>query len=667
MLLARTFASEEAFQAQWPRAVDALAWLCEGPLVPPDNRYAKARDLIQATRDQLDMAGIGQALSTLWAFDERYFGDPIGGEEPDFRWSVYSAAYLIDDPRIAADLLDVYCPLLGSFAIRSFGEPFARKVCSTFRDDVAEVIWELQELEGPRHETEFFDWHGQLNDFSDSVRAELLARAGLPQLQHASAPPLDVMRAFCPMVSSPARPDMSEREYLRDLAFLYEEWGYDEIVEQIVAFTEEQSEMAGGALFCNLTSTAIAAAIRVAEHSVCYAAPGIQIEPAKALAEVAGRIGPELITVCLDFDERVMRMGFGDLGAIKVLREAGIIVSSTPGLRTGLVIVDHLGHIFTPTALYLEAEDRPAEAPNAMRLSKEQVTEALARLSPAAKAIAIAMAKTDEDRQRIRNTAVEVPSKAVEAPMVEQMERRLAEAPPARFDVARQVRVFNAYLQYVDLKLEGAAIQRHRVAIPPSIQKLGGAKDLEGRLKTTFDLIEKGGKLSSKTLEDSLNEIRRNFTPSLGKDHGRVVLKAAKPHLENRLTEFRSELEKHQETVKAELQDKLDESRKQIIDYYTPIVVNDPPDSMRGQFLKFEEAEARTWLDHELERAFPNAEALIQKMQLDVRYKDVTFETLSRDDFLDAIKKAFPHVDWEKAYSEFRAVGEEPKKNDGQV
>jgi hypothetical protein len=45
----------------------------------------------------------------------------------------------------------------------------------------------------------------------------------------------------------------------------------------------------------------------------------------------------------------------------------------------------------------------------------------------------------------------------------------------------------------------------------------------------------------------------------------------------------------------------------------------------------------------------------------------VTFETLNRDDFLDAIKKAFPHVDWEKAYSEFRAVGEEPKKHDGQV
>ena len=122
------------------------------------------------------------------------------------------------------------------------------------------------------------------------------------------------------------------------------------------------------------------------------------------MAVLAKRIGPELIIVCLDFDERVIRMGFGDLAAVKTLRDAGIVVNSTPGLRTGLVIVDHQGYIFTPTALYLEAEDRPAEAPNAMRLSKDQVTEALARLSPAAKAIAIAFAKTEEERQTDQGT-----------------------------------------------------------------------------------------------------------------------------------------------------------------------------------------------------------------------------------------------------------------------
>lgn len=413
-----------------------------------------------------------------------------------------------------------------------------------------------------------------------------------------------------------------------------------------------------GPLFRSLDLSAMAAEIRRAEHTVCYAGPGIHTEPAAAILEVAGRIGRELITVCLDFDERVMRMGFGDLAAVKHLRNAGIVVNSAHGLRTGLVIVDDQGFIFAPTALYLEADHRSGNAPNAVRLSEDQVREALARLSPAAKAIAIALAKSDGEKDLIERQAVEVASRPVTDEQFVVAERRLQEAPPAQFDVVRQVRVFSAYLQYVDLALSGAAIQRRRLTIPPSIQGLGGGNYLEGRLRTTFDLIEQGGRLSSQALEEKLNEIRRNFTPSLGKKHGRVVLKSAKPYLEERLEGFRAELKAHQEKVSADLQGQLDASRKQIVDYYVPIVVANPPDAMRGQFLGASEEEARIWLESQLERVFPKAESLIQKMELDVRFKDVTFETLNRKDFLEAVGRAFPMIDWDKAYREFLAAGE---------
>jgi len=161
-------------------------------------------------------------------------------------------------------------------------------------------------------------------------------------------------------------------------------------------------------------------------------------------------------------------------------------------------------------------------------------------------------------------------------------------------------------------------------------------------------------------IEAELNEIRKNFTPSLGKDHGRVVLKSAKPHLEKRLESFKANLEAHQKTVADELQGQLDESRKQIVDYYLQHVFDNPPDAMVGQMLRAEptEEDARRWLDDELNRIFPKAESLIQEMLLDVRYKDVTFETLNRPDFLESVQAAFPRVDWDKAYHEFRAAGE---------
>ena len=236
-------------------------------------------------------------------------------------------------------------------------------------------------------------------------------------------------------------------------------------------------------LFRSLDSSALARLILGAQRSVCFAAPGIQREPAGALVAVARRIGPELITICLDFEERVMRMGFGELRAVNILRDAGIEVRSTSGLRTGLLVVDDDGYIFTPTALYLEAEGRTSDAPNAMRLSRGQATEALARLSPAAKAIAMVLAKTEEERDRIREQAVEVPSETVVDERVAEVGARLKEAPPVQFDIARQVRVYSAHLQYVELELRGTAIERRRVSIPRSVLNLGDGDDLEGRFE----------------------------------------------------------------------------------------------------------------------------------------------------------------------------------------
>jgi hypothetical protein len=67
--------------------------------------------------------------------------------------------------------------------------------------------------------------------------------------------------------------------------------------------------MNSDALFCTLEPADIAGLIRGAQRLVCYAAPGVQPDVAKAMVDTGARLGPELLTVCLDFDERVMRMG----------------------------------------------------------------------------------------------------------------------------------------------------------------------------------------------------------------------------------------------------------------------------------------------------------------------------------------------------------------------
>ena len=413
-------------------------------------------------------------------------------------------------------------------------------------------------------------------------------------------------------------------------------------------------------LFCFLNSLAISKMILGANRLVCFASPGVNKEVAKALIEVAGRLGPETISVCLDFDERVMRMGYGDLDAVDQIMNSGIIVRSASGLRTSLVIVDDNGFIFTPTPLYLEAEPNISSSPNAVSMSRKQTLEALARLSSAAKAIALAQANTKEKKEFLEGLPIDVGSVVLSDNDFDSVQKKLLEAPPVKFDLARQVRVFEAYLQYVELSLTGAAIQRHRLTIPPSIQKLGGSIELETRLRTTFDLIEKDSKFSSKPIEDKLNKIRNDLTRSLGKDHGRVLLKSAKGLLLKRISELEDELNKHKDFVKNGLQKSLNISREQIINYYSPLVIANPPDAFIGQLLtaKPVKKDAEAWIDAQLDRVFPRAESLIGEMKIEKRFKDVTFETLNHKDFLKSVKNAFTNIDWDKTYSEFKAAGE---------
>jgi hypothetical protein len=221
--------------------------------------------------------------------------------------------------------------------------------------------------------------------------------------------------------------------------------------------------------------------------------------------------------------------------------------------------------------------------------------------------------------------------------------------------------VFEPYIQYVELNLIGAAIQRYRLPIPEGIQELGGSKDLEGRLKTTFDLLKKNDALSSKPLEDELNKIRKDLTKSLGRTFGRVVLKSAKPRLIERLVAFRIKLVAHQKTVEEKLQLNLNDSRNQIVDFYKQRVLESPPDSLIGNHSTVNEDSAKEWLNNELDRVFPKAEALIKDMKLEVSYKDVCFETLNQPDFIISIKEAYPGINWDKPYEDFKAAGEAKK------
>lgn len=415
----------------------------------------------------------------------------------------------------------------------------------------------------------------------------------------------------------------------------------------------------GNAIFQSLSSKKMEGLVSLAKKRIIFAAPGIQKNVADAIIEACRSNRNLQAVVCIDLDERTLRMGYGSLAALEALGSSDIQVYHYAGFRSGVLIIDGRGWIFSPTPLYLEHEPQSDETPNAINLTNKQVAEIAIRLSSAAKEEAILNATSEEEIQSIEKVKPEINSYTVAPEHFESVKAAIQIAPPVKFDVAKQVRVFEPYLQYVEMQLTGAAVQRHRVQIPSSLLNIGASKDLEGKLKTTFELIEKDSKFSSKALEGELNKIRNDYTPSLGKDHGRVVLKSAKPHLSQKLDAFNLKMNDHKTTIQKELQAKLDESKKQIINYYLPMVIKNPPDVLIATTLDPKnEATCRKWIDDEISKRFPKTEDLIKNITLEVRYKDITFETLNEDKFLAQLKEAFPRVDWDKAYKEFKALEE---------
>lgn len=411
--------------------------------------------------------------------------------------------------------------------------------------------------------------------------------------------------------------------------------------------------MSNTRLFTGMKSRRMAAEINSVQNRVVYATPGLQPCVADALIAVRTRLGPQAVTVVLDCNEDTCRLGYGYAEAIRKLTDAEVDVRQSPGLRVGLLICDDRGWLFSPVALYVEDETPSDETPNATRLVPEQVDACISAIGPAG----VPNGADVEDL----NTGVSDPEIGVQ-PLtdgeLEQVEKNLEIAPPLKFDVMRQVRVFQPYIQYVELSLKGCSINRHVVSIPNKIFNRDVSEELERRLHTKFDLIDKKSDLSGRTLRKELDGLRKKYLRPLGQPWGSVILRGKRNAFDAELETIRQEVAEHQKIVQQKLQEEIDKSMKQIVNAFWREVADDPPGDLFGQIMAEQpsEAEVRSWLRSKLEPCFPRAEQVVSQMRLECVFRDVTFETLNQKGFAQALKKAYPLVPWDKPFSDFQAA-----------
>jgi hypothetical protein len=361
---------------------------------------------------------------------------------------------------------------------------------------------------------------------------------------------------------------------------------------------------------------------------------------------------PSRLRVILNPAPDICRLGYGELGAIEYLMEAGISMHKAAGLKLGVLVADDHAWIFAPTPCVIE-EPAADGTTNAIAINISEAQRLVRAISsdpePATEAASRLAGGESEP---------ELPIAAITTEDLGLARKDLKECPPQRFDLARRVRVYQAYVQFVELSLTGVHIQRHTVRLPKDLLGISEDGQIQERLKASFRLIDKDSAISSKGIENRVARLRKIYLRSLGKKFGVVILRRKKDDFLREVDAISHEIDDFGKTITSQLAADFDKCKVTLISTFKPMVIAKPPDRLRGGIPsgKPSEEQAERFLTLALEDVFPDPSEIIREMKLDCVFKDVTYEVLNDPEFQTSLEEKYPLIRWPKPYEEFEAA-----------
>jgi hypothetical protein len=183
------------------------------------------------------------------------------------------------------------------------------------------------------------------------------------------------------------------------------------------------------------------------------------------------------LTVILDADAEVYRMGYGDPEALEIIRkaskEAMFDLREQPGVRIGVVISDDRTMVYAPVSRNVEAGSTTDEKPNAIMLD-----------GAATENLAVAAGASDGE--------TEIGVTGMEPERVAQMQADLTANPPKPFDLTRRLTVFTSAVEFVDLKVSNYKLSKRRVSLPQEFVGVGDEalkQRISSQIRAPFDGI----------------------------------------------------------------------------------------------------------------------------------------------------------------------------------
>lgn len=440
-----------------------------------------------------------------------------------------------------------------------------------------------------------------------------------------------------------------------------------------------------------------------AKTRIVFAAPSISEALAIAISTQV-ELNPQLrVDVILDVAAETLRLGYGELGALKHLTDRSIDIRCAPGLKIGVLAIDTRSFVFAPTAKIIH--DPETNSPNAINIDPTMTEWLLHAMIP--KDMIVERAKkeispfgdegaTDADQpgeppigedsldDEIIDfdpiidpkaesafatdawTEPEIGGQLFSEDDMEELAENIERRPPKEFDHEREILVYNGYLRFVDTKFTGGRLSSRTIQLPTNILSVAKEGPEMIEIKASCKLFETAGVMPEVVaFEQRVDETRRQYTRSLGHDLGRVVLIKDVMAFDKAVEGLKGELVGIRESAVSRISCAIKRRKKRLKKILFPLLSKNPTDELKHWIENLPNPWQETigrYLTAVLDDVFPDSSAMIDRMDLRCIYKDVTWEMLNEKKFGDAIKRIFPKEEFTGLYSERNTIGERQPK-----
>ncbi|WP_028453819.1 hypothetical protein [Chitinilyticum aquatile] len=432
-------------------------------------------------------------------------------------------------------------------------------------------------------------------------------------------------------------------------------------------------------LFAIANDASLGAAIRSCQNRLVYIAPGITATLAAAIDELLQRAEPPAITVIIDTDPEVCRLGYGTEKGLKLLhravKERHMVLRTQPGIRLGVLMSDEQCWVYTPTPLLIEAGSDREGQPNAMLLGNPDLIHAVA-MATGADGFA-------EEDIPLPGQAEIGRCSATESAIQETLQD-LQQLPPKPYNLARIERVYTSKLQYVEMEVSGYKLSARRVQVPNDLL-VGNDKILEERLHNSFALLEGKESLlveiaaenprtglpvlddagnpkmvvySEKQIDEDRKAIAKDFLTTIP-GYGQLISRARREAFDVRINWFKNRIEAYRDSVFRRLDEAVKQSVDELVEALLPTIKRAPPERLLKNCLAHEptDQDLREALKDELHGVFKTGEKFFVP-SVKVIFKDLTYETIQDELFRQYVEASFKGLRASDFFTEFDAAPE---------